>query len=221
VLRVCTWLNKPKAELFIVKKTNNIPEPTEKNEKNKPIVSDKISSGIAINWKRLAFIALIIVLVASAALMSVVLVKKKTQTTKKQTVVATNQKEAGDIIHEKVIDSTTPQDAKQNMQELELSAKNTTDPTTQSSYYLGIANIALNSGDYTKCIDYGKKADEAQKTLANAGTIAECAMQKKDYNLAAEWYGFAADRSPKVNNPNLNAPYNDYIRLQKEAKAKA
>lgn len=86
---------------------------------------------------------------------------------------------------------------------------------------------ALKSVELLQLADKPKEAlqesirvDKTYTSASTAATIAALYNSMENYKQAAKYYGIAADRSPKTDDPSVRSTYNDYKGLEEQMKAK-
>ena len=97
--------------------------------------------------------------------------------------------------------------------------KDTTSVETKQIYLYKSFDLYVNSGDYKQALIVANQAELIKPTALSAGSIAYAYNGLKDYKKAVQYYQLAADRSTRVDNPNVRCPYNDYMTSKRLAEA--
>lgn len=108
----------------------------------------------------------------------------------------------------------------QKINDLQTSANKTTDNKQKAQYYQYMASIELNYGTASQALIYAQQAVTLDGNSAlNYATVGDCAMKLENYQLAEQSYAKAVSLSTKTG-PEARSDYNNYIYLEKQAKAK-
>ena len=91
----------------------------------------------------------------------------------------------------------------------------TTSPTAKASAYIELANVADISGNTREALSNAQKALEENESLDTFVAVAFYAQKMKDYDLAREMYGKAADAAKQAGGDNAQVEYDNYISMQK------
>lgn len=92
-------------------------------------------------------------------------------------------------------------------------------PDKKREYQNELSLIYLQQGKHDQALDLAKAVEASGQSAISAAALADVYMANEQYDLAAQYYGVAMERSPKPSRPTERAPYNDYANMKKEAEA--
>ncbi|MEP6710695.1 MAG: hypothetical protein ABJA64_03165 [Candidatus Saccharibacteria bacterium] len=96
-------------------------------------------------------------------------------------------------------------------------ADNESNKVDKAKYLSGAAQAAMSASNPKTALDYATQAEAANPSAETAADIGAYASESGDFALSAKYFGIAADRSGKTNDPTERTPYNDYMALKREA----
>ena len=92
-------------------------------------------------------------------------------------------------------------------------------PEEKSAIYIKLANVSSGQGNMQQSLMYAKQAVDASKSIDSYAALGFRAEQVKDYKLAAEMYGNAANLVKSSNLPEKDYEYDSYISLKQHAES--
>ena len=177
------------------------------------------SSRINLPNKRLMIFIGIVILIIFVLIIGYVLIRayERNQSSLADTSIngIANQHKAVEV----ALATANKDNAHQLVASLGSDAKNVKNTKQRAQYYSAMAQIELNYGNPTFAIGYAQQAKSLDASAANYGLLGYSAMAANNYKLAAESFAKAASLSAKTD-PDARSPYNDYLELEKQAKAK-